>query len=638
MSSRRVNVRAILGDPDLRRKLMIPALQATQAREGIETSKAQAERAYYVVTEGERTTYVELEKFRGTKDQPDLRHRRFVESLAQESSEFVHRVPRRDMYLIEGAVLAFASIGWLAPLYKDVPPLAPTHGATRSGLNTTEIERFTRLRWEVSSPGVRRTWVPFAKGGDYARFYTDWDLCIDWTDDGADFKAIVADKYGSASRFVKSERDYFKTGITWMQTTNLGINARPLPEGGIFGVASPSLFPSREDEFWPLLSLMNSGVFDAIARCVATRNWGATAVGSIPVPPMPTPVKQSFDRYARTFHGSKATWDAGNEISLGFRAPWLIREDLVSSKHSLPDRLSALEHFERAEDERLQGLYVDLNDEVYRLYAIPDKTRRVIEEMVGTRPPELLWPQMGASSTAQKRMEHVHRLLSHLVRRVIEQDDDGIVPYTSIAGEASLLDRVHAELAAAFPALDVRKVEVDIANELKKKVKGYRSVSSIAEWLEHVFFDYHASLYKNRPVIWHIASAQGTSPCAFGVLVDYHRFDKNHLAKLRGGYLRDAVESFRREAGLADKEGRADDRAEWQARVEEAQALDLALQRIQEGRIEGTEEGPQDYRILTPWKAAAERPRGWDPDLDDGVKVNIEPFEKAGALRVAKVT
>ncbi len=28
-----------------------------------------------------------------------------------------------------------------------------------------------------------------------------------------------------------------------------------------------------------------------------------------------------------------------------------------------------------------------------------------------------------------------------------------------------------------------------------------------------------------------------------------------------------------------------------------------------------------------------ERPQGWEPDLDDGVKVNIEPLQQAGVLR-----
>ena len=193
-------------------------------------------------------------------------------------------------------------------------------------------------------------------------------------------------------------------------------------------------------------------------------------------------------------------------------------------------------------------------------------------------------------------------------------------------------------MAALFPGRDINQVEVEIANELKRSVKGYRRCGGLSEWLSNVFFEYHCSLYKNRPIFWHIASGQGTSPFAFGALMHYHRFDKNRMAKLRGTYLRDAIEEFRREAGLADKEGRTEDRMEWQAKVEEMQVFDQKLQRIQEGYHEGPDGGDRDYRILTPWKEPDERPKGWDPDIDDGVKVNIAPFEKAGVLRVAKVT
>lgn len=39
-------LRGILADPKLRRELFVRAIQAIQAREGIDTSRAQAERAY----------------------------------------------------------------------------------------------------------------------------------------------------------------------------------------------------------------------------------------------------------------------------------------------------------------------------------------------------------------------------------------------------------------------------------------------------------------------------------------------------------------------------------------------------------------------------------------------------------------
>lgn len=43
---RRVNVRAILADPALRKRLMVAVIVATQSREGIDTSLEQATAAY----------------------------------------------------------------------------------------------------------------------------------------------------------------------------------------------------------------------------------------------------------------------------------------------------------------------------------------------------------------------------------------------------------------------------------------------------------------------------------------------------------------------------------------------------------------------------------------------------------------
>lgn len=60
----RADVKAILADPVKRRELMIEVIIATQAREGIETTRAQAERAYDSVTEGEGTMINEPEAAR----------------------------------------------------------------------------------------------------------------------------------------------------------------------------------------------------------------------------------------------------------------------------------------------------------------------------------------------------------------------------------------------------------------------------------------------------------------------------------------------------------------------------------------------------------------------------------------------
>lgn len=636
-SKRRIDVRAILADPDLRRRLMVPTIQATQAREGIETSTEQAERAYYVVTEGERAAFFDLARFGRTTSGDDSRAAMFEQALAEGSEGVRFDVARRDFAFLQDAVMAYASIRWLAPLFRALPALVPTWGVTRSGLNTTEIERFTRLRWEVQVPTSGRRWVSFAKGGAFSRFYSDLDLVLDWTNDGRDFKRVVAAKYGSASRFVKSEADYFKAGITWMQTTNLGINARVLPDTGVFGVASPAFFPDEPDDTPVILAIVNSAAFDALARCFATRNWGATAIGSLPVPAVPHSAAATLGCAASAIYGAKALWDEGNELSSRFRGPWLLREDLVDMTVPLAARLDTLALREAAEQAAIQQLYGEISEEVYRLYGFSHETRATIEETLGARPPEVLWPQMEGKTAEQKRMENVYRLLSHLVRVVVDADQDGIVPLLATAGEASLVARVHDELARVFPQLDAGQVEVDIANELKRAVRGYRRVSGIAEWLENVFFDYHCSLYKNRPILWHVASTQGVGSAAFGAVVHYHRFDADCMAKLRARYVKDALDTFRRETALAEKAGLTDERREWQAKADELAELDRRLQWVQEGRHEGPEGGDRDFRILTPWKPTHARPSGWDPDIDDGVKVNIAPLQKAAGLRRVKV-
>ena len=231
-------------------------------------------------------------------------------------------------------------------------------------------------------------------------------------------------------------------------------------------------------------------------------------------------------------------------------------------------------------------------------------------------------------------MEHVWRLLPYVVKRVVETDADGIVPFmgTYLARRrcwsADIRNSQHFSRAMTSTRLKLRS-----PTNSSCKVKGYKRTNSIREWLVDVFFDYHVALYKHRPIIRHTSSKPDRGEATFAALIHYHKFDKDRIAKLRSSCLREALNVFRREAGHAAQAVRTNDRLEWQTRVEEAEALDQRLQWIQEGQHEGAEGGDRDFRILTPWKSVEERPQGWEPDLDDGVKVNIEPLQRAGVLR-----
>ena len=637
-SKRRVDLRGILAKPDLRRELMIQTLQATQAREGIETTREQAERAYYVVTEAEHAAFFDIERFRTGKVQPDRRHEMFVRALVDGDELVRFDVPRRDFSAVDGSPLAYRRIRLMAPVFRENPALDPGFALTRRGPPTGNDAQYVRYWWE---PGARErggfTWEPFAKGGGYCRFYYDVDRVVHWDPRRRTFSRFYGRK-GRETERPESLDDFFRPGLTWPRLTQRGFNVRLLPEGCIFSDKGPSIFPSEPSDAMYLLAIVNSAFAEYLLQGLTSfGSWETVAVKKLPVPKCSQEEAYALGTQAKSIYQAKANWDDGNETTRRFRRPWLLGEQFADSPTPIPIRLDRLAEHEIAEERRIQRLYTKLNDETYRLYGIADATRVAIEDTLGARPLEVLWPQMEGKSPEQKRMEHVFRLLSYVVKRVVETDEDGIVPFAPVTVDASLSDRVHSELESMLPALEFGHVEAEITNELRTSVKGYRRTNGIAEWLENAFFQFHCSMYKNRPIFWHIASSQGTSACAFSALVHYHRFDKNRMAQLRGQYLRGAMDTFRREAALADKDRRTDARRDWQARLEEAQDLDRRLQHVQEGYHDGPDGGDTDYRILTPWKAQENRPIGWNPDFDDGVKVNIGPMQKAGLLRLAKV-
>jgi len=631
MASKRGNVKAILADADLRRKLMVSTIQATQAREGIETSPAQADRAYYVVTEAERAAFFELERFKGgKKGEQDKRHEMFVKALRGEELEVRHDIARRDFAAIDGSPLAFERVGIVAPIFRESPALDPALATAAQGLATAADDRFVRCRWEVLTENVGQgnDWVPFAKGGEFSRFYADIHLVVDWKENGDGIRNFDG-------AYIRNEQHYFKPGMTWPLRTQRGFNLRVMPEGCIFGHKGPAVLPADPSKTFFILGIANSAPAEFLLRgLMSFGSWEVGVIKRLPVPQANAKQAERVASLAKAIHDAKREWDSGNEISTSFERPWVTRRP---DANTLSGALDGVLEAEASAEKQIQATYSDLNTEAYKLYAIPDITRVQIEKSLGERPPEVIWPQMEGKTTEQKRMEHVWRLLSFAVKRVIDADDDGIVPFNRSTGETPLPERVRQELATLFPGRDESQLEVEIVNELKRSVKGYRKCASLDDWLANAYFEYHAGLYKSRPIYWHVASAQGTSPFAFGALVHYHRFDKNRMQKLRASYVRDTIEELRRDAGHADKAGRADDRVELQAKLEEVQALDKKLQLLQEGHHEGVEGGDRDFRILTPWKEPAKRPKGWNPDLDDGVKVNIAPLDRAGILRVSGV-
>ncbi|TAG35260.1 MAG: SAM-dependent DNA methyltransferase, partial [Polaromonas sp.] len=120
--------------------------------------------------------------------------------------------------------------------------------------------------------------------------------------------------------------------------------------------------------------------------------------------------------------------------------------------------------------------------------------------------------------------------------------------------------------------------------------------------------------FQHRPFIWHVWDGQKDG---FGALVNYHKLDFKKLERLIHTYLGDWIRT--QEAGVASGSDGAP------LRLAAAQNLKTRLQAILDG------EKPHD--IFVRWKPLAEQPIGWNPDLNDGVRLNIRPFMTAEVLR-----
>jgi hypothetical protein len=204
-------------------------------------------------------------------------------------------------------------------------------------------------------------------------------------------------------------------------------------------------------------------------------------------------------------------------------------------------------------------------------------------------------------------------------------DDDGIVCLPSVRGESPAAERVRQLLHAAYGKDWKAHTELELI-----RASG-SDAADLEEWLRNDFFEQHCDIFQQRPFVWHIWD--GRKRDGFHALVNYHTLagDKGKgrrtLESLTHSYLGDWI--TRQKDGLKRGEEGADERL----------AAALALKETLEAIING--EPP--YDVFVRWKPLAQQAIGWNPDINDGVRMNIRPFmasdisggkKGAGVLRV----
>ena len=227
-----------------------------------------------------------------------------------------------------------------------------------------------------------------------------------------------------------------------------------------------------------------------------------------------------------------------------------------------------------------------------------------VARLLGYRWPAELDPEMELAPEMREVMKRLDALQPFT-------DDDGIVCIPALRQEQDAATRLLSLLVAAYG--DAWNGTIPDQLLAASGCEG----KTLEQWLRDKFFVQHAKLFGDRPFIWQIWDGLRDG---FSVLVNYHKLDNKLLNSLIYSYLGDWIN--KQNDDIANGVDGA------QEKLDAAKALKTKLIAILEG------EAP--YDIFVRWKTLDEQPIGWNPDINDGVRLNIRPFMTAGVLRENK--
>lgn len=216
------------------------------------------------------------------------------------------------------------------------------------------------------------------------------------------------------------------------------------------------------------------------------------------------------------------------------------------------------------------------------------------------------WP--AESDTEMELAEEARTLIEQVKAFDHLSDEDGIFCIPSVNAEQAGADRLRTYLQTVF----ADSWGNNTIPELLEKEGA--SAANLEEWLRKEFFVQHCKVFQNRPFIWHIWDGRNDG---FAALVNYHKLDKENLSRLIYTYLGDWIR-------MCEAKKKNDESG--------AEGLLSAALKLKE-KLEAILHGEAPYDIFVRWKPLEQQPIGWEPDLNDGVRLNIRPFVEAGVLR-----
>lgn len=504
------------------------------------------------------------------------------------------------------------------PLYEIAP--------TKQGLATSDNNRFLREWYEVSFDKIglncdgyceEYKWYPCNKGGNYRKWYGNFNKIINWENDGKEIKEYASSLYKSYTRTIKNIPLYFKPGITWNSLAK-ELGCRIVPKGFIFETKGSMMFPNNDNLLY-ILGLTNSNVINIIAKTISpTLDFHEGPVGKLPTiidkeekEFIEKIVKENIEIAQEEWNDYETSWD--------FKSNKIV-EYILEKKLSLKEAYNKWNEYCDSRFEKLKHNEEELNKKFIKIYSLDNELDyKVNDKDMTIRKADMSCDIKGLISYAVGCMFGRYSLdvkglafagynFNNDIYKKYKIDFDNVIPITDEAYFSDDIVDKFKKFIEVIGGVEKLNDNLEFIAEALGKKGTETSEDTIRRYFLNDFYNDHIKMYQKKPIYWLFDSGKKNG---FKALIYMHRYDENTVPKVRLDYLHRIQTTYEKlltdvnyklttELSLNDKKEAQKRQADLNAKLTEIKEYDEKIAHIANQRI--------------------------SIDLDDGVSVNYSKF------------